>query len=64
MRFASLLLLVASVPTIAQEARTAPETKLPALGPYEYEVKPKGEAFRKLNPRKAPAPRADAAEEG
>lgn len=27
-----------------------------ALGPYEYEQKPDGEAFRKLNPRKAPEP--------
>lgn len=27
-----------------------------ALGPYEYEVKPPGAAFTKLNPRKAPEP--------
>ncbi len=32
------------------------ELQLPTLGPYEYEAKPDGEAFRKLNPRKAPAP--------
>ncbi|WP_233148281.1 SGNH/GDSL hydrolase family protein [Rhodopirellula sp. MGV] len=28
---------------------------MPQLGPYEYEPKPEGEAFQKLNPRKAPA---------
>lgn len=26
------------------------------LGPYEYETKPDHEAFRAINPRKAPAP--------
>lgn len=29
---------------------------LPKLGPYEYEPKPAGEAFEKLNPRLAPSP--------
>ena len=32
------------------------QVSLPKLGPYEYEAKPEGEAFVKLNPRKAPMP--------
>ena len=40
-------------PVVAQETSTL---NLPSLGPYEYETKPKGEAFRKLQPRKAPKP--------
>lgn len=42
--------------TQAQEALVAPKLALPQLGPYEYEQKPEGEAFTKLNPRKAPEP--------
>ena len=37
-------------------AQRAGSPKLPSLGPNEYEAKPDGEAFRKLNPRKAPDP--------
>ncbi len=36
----------------------------PALGPYEYEVKPDHEGFKIFNPRKAPAPGALLLKEG
>ncbi len=41
------------MPSLGQETR---KLELPSLGPYEYEAVPAGEAFRKLNPRKAPQP--------
>lgn len=41
--------------SVGQEVR---QLDLPTLGPYEYEVVPEGEAFRKLHPRKAPQPGA------
>ena len=52
---ATLFMLCVCAPCIAQ--RTGIQTR-PALGPYEYESKPEGDAFLKLNPRKAPAPGA------
>lgn len=42
--------------TIVSVAQDAGPLNLPKLGPYQYETKPDGEAFRKLNPRKAPEP--------
>jgi lysophospholipase L1-like esterase len=47
--------LVALSPVGSGQER-APTLQLAQLGPYEYEEKPDGEAFRGLNPRKAPAP--------
>ncbi len=56
MRHAILLLIaLASQTCLAQEVR---KLELPKLGPYEYETKPDGVAFLKLNPRKAPSPGA------
>ncbi|WP_436715745.1 SGNH/GDSL hydrolase family protein [Roseiconus lacunae] len=47
-----ILLAIASAgATAAQDSTTLP---LPVLGPYDYETKPEGKAFEKLNPRKAP----------
>ncbi|MCA9262687.1 MAG: SGNH/GDSL hydrolase family protein [Planctomycetales bacterium] len=54
MRYCLLCLMcLICAPVVAQEATTL---ELPRLGPYDYETKPDGDAFRKLNPRKAPAP--------
>ncbi|MCA9211510.1 MAG: SGNH/GDSL hydrolase family protein [Planctomycetales bacterium] len=54
MRFAIALIVFATcTQSFAQRATTL---ELPKLGPYEYETKPDGEAFQKLNPRKAPEP--------
>ncbi len=54
MRFATLLIICCTcLESLAQEVRML---ELPKLGPYEYELQPEGEAFRKLNPRKAPEP--------
>jgi len=46
-----LIVLCTCLDCSAQETATL---QLPALGPYEYESKPEGGAFQKLNPRKAP----------
>lgn len=53
-----LVALLASAEVVGQTTDdvNVASLKLPKLGPYEYETKPAGEAFRKLNPRKAPAP--------
>jgi len=54
MRTIAILIIAAShLAALGQDVATA---NLPKLGPYEYEKKPQGEAFLKLNPRKAPAP--------
>lgn len=54
MRTIAILFIVAfQLSALGQDTATI---TLPKLGPYKYEKKPQGEAFRKLNPRKAPAP--------
>ena len=54
MRLVSMLIICGTCAVgLAQEVRTH---ELSTLGPYEYETKPQDKAFRKLNPRKAPAP--------
>ncbi|MCC9601065.1 SGNH/GDSL hydrolase family protein [Stieleria sp. JC731] len=58
MRSISALLLVCATLTAAAQDVSPQTLPLPVLGPYEYEAKPEGEAFVKLNPRKAPEPGA------
>lgn len=55
MRFVIAILMLCSL-CASVVAQRSSSLSLPTLGPYEYESKPDGEAFRKLNPRKAPAP--------
>lgn len=52
---ACLVILCFCASSSAQDSLTL---GLPRLGPYEYESKPEGDAFRLLNPRKAPGPEA------
>ena len=51
-----LVLLIVFCCCLPGMAQDDVRLQLPQLGPYEYETKPEGKAFEKLNPRLAPGP--------
>ena len=50
----SPLLVAQEAATKAEQHRKTKLPPLPKLGPYVYEIKPEGEEYEKINPRKSP----------